>query len=113
MKKMILTAILATLSQPALAEHLEALMGHFTTQGGVHIQVASGGCTWKKQFEVNQINNDGRIRLVFNRKVVDPCRAYIPYGEILTFSFEELGLKAGDVFEIANPDIATRVSRMQ
>jgi hypothetical protein len=84
------------MTQPALADHLEPLMGHFTTQGGVPIQVTSAGCTWKKQFKIRKEIDERRIRLVLNRQVVAPCRAYISYGEILTFSFEELGLKAGD-----------------
>ncbi len=112
MKQTLLTLAISFLAFSAKADrNLEPLMGHFTTQGGVQIQVYSGGCTWKKHFEVTQEMNEGKIRLSFYRKAVDPCRAYIPYGEILTFSFEELGLKAGDVFEIANPGSATRVSR--
>ncbi len=114
MKKWIFTVLWMSVGPAAWAEPaVESLMGHFTTQGGVHIQVYSGGCTWKKQFEVKQEVSDRRVHLTFIRKAVDPCRAYIPYGEILTFSFEELGLKAGDAIEIQNPEIATQVSRMQ
>lgn len=102
-------------SVSAFAEHqsLEPLMGHFVTQGGVQIQVPSGGCTWKKHFQVTQEFKDGVHHLAFVRLQQDPCRAYIPYGEILTFSFEELGLKAGDRFMMANPEGVLRVSRMQ
>ncbi|MGZ5279942.1 MAG: hypothetical protein ACXWC9_08370 [Pseudobdellovibrionaceae bacterium] len=114
MKTLFLGIGIALMALTANADHqLEPLLGHFSTQGGIHIQVYSGGCTWKKQFEVTRENLSGRIRLSFIRKTSDPCRAYIPYGEMLTFSFEELGLKANDVFEIANPVSATRVSRMQ
>ena len=87
-------------------------MGHFSTQGGVHIQVYSGGCTYKKQFEFKtEMKGDVRV-FSFSRQAPDPCRAYLPYGEIITFSFEELGLKGGDRFDIANPNSAGRVSRM-
>jgi hypothetical protein len=112
MKNKILALAIGCASLTAKAEPvMEQLLGHFYTQGGVQIQVTSGGCTWKKHFEVTQEMSEGRILLTFMRKVQDPCRAYIPYGEILTFSFEELGLKTGDIFQIRNSEMPTRVSR--
>jgi len=112
MKKTILALALVCASLTANAEPaMELLLGHFYTQGGVQIQVASGGCTWKRHFEATQEVRDGRIYLIFTRKVPDGCRAYIPYGEILTFSFEELGLKTGDIFQIRNEEMPTRVAR--
>lgn len=111
-KKLLISILL--FSQISFADHLtlEPLIGHFSTQGGVHIQVYSGGCTYKKQFDAKvEMKGDVRV-LSFSRRIQDPCRAYLPYGEILSFSFEELGLKGGDRFEIANPRTAGRVSRM-
>lgn len=89
----------------ASAEHvLEPLMGHFTTQGGVHIQVRSGGCTSKRDFTFVREVKNGVHQVSFYRTRPDVCRAYIRYGEILTFSFEELGLKDTELFSITNAD---------
>ncbi len=104
-----ITALL--FSQISFADHVEPLMGHFSTQGGIHIQVYSGGCTYKKHFEVKvEMKGDVHV-LSFSRNKADHCKAYLPYGEILSFYFEELGLAGGDKFEIANPDSVGRVSR--
>jgi hypothetical protein len=112
MKNKVLALAIGCMSLTAKAESVvEPLMGHFVTQGGIQIQVKSGGCTWKKHFEVNRELRDGRIILTFMRKIPDPCRAYIPYGEILTFSFEELGLNTGDVYEMGNGEAPMRVAR--
>lgn len=39
----------------------------------------------------------------------DICRAKIPYGELLTYTFEELGLKSGEKFTVANPETYNQV----
>jgi hypothetical protein len=114
MIKNIFTTCLLVLSSVAFADQrYEPVIGHFVTQGGVQVQVQSGGCTYKRQFTVKQELREGVHQLAFVRLQQDPCRAYIPYGEIISFSFEELGLKAGDLFMMANPEGVMRVSRMQ
>lgn len=101
---------LATISASA-AGILEPLMGHFSTKGALNIQVRSGGCTWKKQFQVEKSRMADYTVVRFIRTREDVCRAYLPYGEIITFSFEELGLIPGEKFKIANEDSLTYVSR--
>lgn len=112
LSKLILPTLML-FSQISFASHqeLEPLMGHFSTHGGIHIQVFSAGCTYKKLFDVKvEMKGDLRV-LSFYRRTPDLCRAYLPYGEILSFSFEELGLKGGDRFEIANQGTPGHVSR--
>ncbi len=91
---------------------MEPLMGHFTTKGALNIQVRSGGCTYKKQFKIQKDLMDGYTMVTFQRTEEDPCRAYLPYGEIITFSFEEVGLEPGSKFKVGNSDSIIGVSRM-
>jgi hypothetical protein len=106
-----LFAALVLTSMANAAPESEPLMGHFTTKGAVNIQVRSGGCTYKRHFQVGKEVKDGYVEITFVRKQEDPCRAYLPYGEIITFSFEELGLRAGEKFKFGNPDSLIYVSR--
>jgi hypothetical protein len=115
MTKRFLLSILFLFS-PSLAfaePELESLMGHMTTPVGVHIQVYSGGCTWKALFQVESKKNGDLHKISFIRKKQDLCRAYLPYGQVLSFSFEELGLQNGDQVEIANPEMPTRIMRFR
>lgn len=109
---LLITSLLA--AQISLADEVrpESLMGHFSTKGAVNIQVRSGGCTWKKQFQVQKEFNGDYYTLTFIRTKEDPCRAYLPYGEIISFSFEELGFRSGDKFAVGNKDSLTQVSGM-
>lgn len=87
-------------------------MGHMVTEKGVHIQVRSGGCTEKNDFQVKiqRAESEGAPTVVsFVRINVDPCLALLPYGKILTYSFEELGLKHNDLLKIHNPNPGVRI----
>jgi hypothetical protein len=76
---------------------------------GVHIQVRSGGCTDKKSFTVVK-ENLGEVQVLnFMRVSSDLCLAMLPYGTVITYSFDELGLKAEDMIQIGNIDAAVTV----
>ncbi len=92
---------------------LEPLMGHMTASVGIQIQVYSGGCTRKEQFHAETEIQGEVHRISFVRSTQDPCRAYFPYGQILSFSFDELGLHNGDQIEIANPQMPTQIMRLR
>lgn len=87
----------------------EALFGKMVTFAGLHIQVPSHGCTDKSSFKVIRENVAGIEVLTFLRVLSDECRALHPYGVVLTYSFEELGLKAGEAFALGNVDSAVTV----
>jgi hypothetical protein len=110
MKKLWIASCLLVPSFVLAAGEAEKIKGHFTTQGSVHIQVKSNGCTFKKNFEVkSEMKGDVR-ELSFYRMKPDACRAHVPYGELLTFTFEELNLKAGEKFFVGNPEANNTVS---
>lgn len=115
MRKIFLQVISSTilmLPQSKAAPVAEALMGHFTTVGALNIQVRSGGCTLKKHFSFRKDFVGEVSKITFYRSHQDPCRARIPYGEILTFSFGELGFKAGDEIQVGNSNAAIYISQL-
>ena len=57
----------------------------------VTLRVASNGCTDKAFFEPHTRLRNGQHEVGFERIREDYCRAYLPEGEIFTWSFAELG----------------------
>ncbi len=100
---------IAQFAQAQLVPQEEPLMGSFVSRHGVHIQVRSGGCTEKNDFRFEKQVIEGRHVLSFHRLRPDLCLALFPYGKILTFTFEELGLLHNDLYSIRNPQPGIRV----
>jgi hypothetical protein len=107
-KIMVLGLLLGGIVAPIKAEEkMESLLGVRTTPEGIEFQVASGGCTAKEHFSVlvPEPRPDAiapmRLRLIRNRP--DFCEANIPYGIIIKFTYEELGLGSRTIYTIANP----------
>lgn len=61
----------------------------------VRLTVASNGCTQKSDFDVDVDRDDGRYEVHVHRKGRDDCRAFLPEGVELTWSFAELGVPPG------------------
>ncbi len=83
----------------------EVILGLVYDSTGVTFQVESDGCTDKSYFVILQLKTSpvqivlGRVRL---DDEPDDCIAYTPYGTFVKFTYEELGQKAGDKFDIGN-----------
>lgn len=93
------------------SEVSESLFGLSPGPQGLSFQVYSGGCTDKEDFQV-RILESFPMQLELIRINPDYCRAYIPYGVDITYSWEDLGLRAGDKFTVINPlRITTIVNR--
>jgi hypothetical protein len=103
MKQLLFIVIAALTGVYAHAAQVESLLGYYTDARGVHIQVNSGGCTYKKSFAVKPVTRRNAMQITFMRTHHDPCLAMFYYGQMLTFSYRELGLRPGDRFEITNP----------
>lgn len=89
----------ASFAQPSQAE---PLLGVMSSPQGISIQVHSGGCTRQDSF-APQLNRDNEItKVTFYRVVPDTCMAQLYYGTVLTYSFEELGLRPYEKFEVTN-----------
>lgn len=89
---------------------LESIYGDFYNEAGVNIQVFSGGCTNRGSFVIQKQFSNGVNLIYFYRVKPDFCKAFFKYGQIINFSFTELGLQVDDRFKVMNPRITPRVS---
>lgn len=83
------------------------LYGAEVSQGGGSPEIAiiahSNGCTQKEHFRADIDHEDGnRYRVRFERTTEDRCRAFLPEGRRMTWSFSELGLPSDARVVIAN-----------
>lgn len=68
------------------------------------VRVASNGCTKAESFDVDVDKRASEHYVVqVDRKKPDLCKAYLPDGVSLTFTFEELEIPAGALVRLANP----------
>ena len=79
----------------------EQVLGFMIDDIGISFQVETSGCTSKADFRVKLTWAEPR-HLDLIRVRPDPCDAVIPYGTRIFFSWEEMGLKLGDWWEIGN-----------
>jgi hypothetical protein len=68
----------------------------------VSIVAHSNGCTQKEDFDAKVDRNDGAYRVRFERDRADNCRALVPEGKRMTWSFRELGIPEGAQVVISN-----------
>ena len=86
---------------PAFAEHEEMLLGIRVDNAGIEFQVASGGCTDKENFRIEQ-KESLPVELKLIRTLEDLCEMNVPYGTFLRYTYKELGLNQHDRFHVAN-----------
>lgn len=80
----------------------EPLLGFMVTRQGLDFQVTSGGCTEKADFRVDLLESYP-IQLQLIRIKEDWCKALLPEGKTISFTYEELGLSERDAFSVVNP----------
>jgi len=69
----------------------------------ISIIVHSNGCTQKEHFHADiDREDDNRYRVRFERTTEDRCKAFMPEGRRITWSFSELGLPSDARVVIAN-----------
>ncbi len=85
---------------------LERLYGATVAPDGLHVQVASNGCTSEDSFDidVDRIGGPGyaRYRVRLERDTPDHCRALMADGVELFFSRQRLGLADDAVIQVVN-----------
>ena len=64
-------------------------------------RVDSNGCTSAANFEVRLVG-DRPAALTLERVRTDPCRAIVPEGVEVSWTYAELGLEAGDSVRLMN-----------
>jgi hypothetical protein len=81
---------------------LEAV-GVTAAREGLTVRLASRGCTVRADIVFRVDRSGGGTVLAFARRRLETCR----FGEAgvvdLVFSYDELGLRRGERFEVANP----------
>ncbi|MGV9006804.1 MAG: hypothetical protein ACOH1H_08725 [Brevundimonas sp.] len=70
--------------------------------GALVARVDSNGCTTAADFAVSVAEGDP-VDLTLSRTRPDLCKAIVPEGVELRWTYEELGLTSGQVVRIANP----------
>lgn len=69
----------------------------------VAFTVSSNGCTTRDFFEADVRERSGRHFVEIDRIRTDTCRALVPEGVEVSWSFAELGLADGADVELVNP----------
>lgn len=110
--KLVLALMTLTMSTSVFAGEVEQILGFTVDSQGINYQVRSGGCTNKKDFEVQSLEtNPIQLKLVRNKP--DFCEAFAPYGSTVKFTWAELGITDGSEVTIANPKAVIQVYRFQ
>jgi hypothetical protein len=105
MKKTILSVLLIGLTlnfAQARSEKIERLLGFQYGPKGMTFQVRSGGCTDKSDFNL-VLSNTHPQSVHLYRTNPRMCRASMPFGTKIHYTFKEIGLSQGEWFEIENP----------
>ena len=96
------TVTVNTLDQRASGEVLETLSRVSLGGQKLTVVVGSNGCTQTSSFEVH-IKDASPTEISLVRRQPDLCRAIVPEGVTLSWTYEELGLQAGKAVKILNP----------
>ncbi len=83
---------------------LEAVGQPRVDNGRLIVRVGSNGCTSLDSFEVQLTEaSDGYTDVVLNRRSPDVCKALVPEGVELAWTFETLGLPSDARLRLLNP----------
>jgi len=81
----------------------EVLIGFVRDDRGMVFQVYSGGCTDKDDFKIVLDNQANVTTLTLFRINPDYCKALLPFGRYITYTYEELNLRRRQPVQILNP----------
>lgn len=80
------------------------VFGADVTADTITFRVSSNGCTDKSFLEVDvDRRGSDRFDVTLDRVRVDYCKALVPDGVTVTYTFEELGLPPGADVTVRNP----------
>lgn len=85
-----------------VAEPLEAVRSVAFDGRGLTVGVDSNGCTDVSAFEL-AIQEGDPADITLTRRAPDLCKALVPDGVKVSWTYEELGLSAGQAARIRNP----------
>lgn len=85
------------------ASALEPLGSVRFETGALVVQAQSNGCTSEASFAVHIADTEGPAQISLTREAEDLCKALVPNGVELRWTYEELGLKSGETAVVQNP----------
>ena len=80
-----------------------SVYGADVTEDTITFRVRSNGCTDEDFFDVDIRRHDGHFHVELDRVRQDNCRATMPNGTLVTWTYKDLGLPPGADIRIANP----------
>ena len=98
--------LLAMSAGPVLAQAPQSLMpvyGVTVSAAGVMVRVPFSACVHKSDFTVAVLRRDPQSMVLFTPKRPHACVPTGPGHTDLSFGLDELGLKSGEAFILANP----------
>ena len=95
------TVQLASAAVDEIGEAGEAVRAARFEDGRLVVRVDSNGCTSAANFEVRLVG-EGPAALTLERVRPDPCRALVPEGVEVSWTYAELGLEAGASVRLMN-----------
>lgn len=84
------------------AEALEAVRKVDFDGQRLNVVVGSNGCTETSSFEV-KIKDGEPAELTLTRRTPDLCKALVPEGVTVSWTYAELGLERGEPVRVLNP----------
>lgn len=84
------------------SEPLETVRSVAFENGRLNVRVDSNGCTEAAGFEV-RLRGENPAELTLIRRAPDLCKALVPDGVVVSWTYEELGLAPGDAARVLNP----------
>jgi len=99
--KICLSAWLFAHSHAICALTSERILGVEITTFGVTYQVKSNGCTTKDNFRIRALNSSP-LQIELLRNKTDNCKITLALGTKISYTYAELGLKAGQKFRLTN-----------
>lgn len=84
------------------AEALEAVRKVDFDGQRLNVVVGSNGCTETSSFEI-KIKDGDPAELTLTRRTPDLCKALVPEGVTVSWTYAELGLERGEPVRVLNP----------
>ena len=107
--KLALSALVLLAATPAWPSYdippIEPVYGVSVTKAGITVRMASNGCTRKSDITTAVSTAPPRPLVLIARRHPDACKGPPGAAEIV-WSYEDLGLKPGQAFSLANPLVA-------
>jgi hypothetical protein len=100
----VLAALLAVTAGPVQAQQgLMPIYGVTVSAAGVTVRVPASACVRKSDFTVAVLRRDPQSMVLFTPKRPQGCGPVGPGHTDLTYALNDLGLKSGESFILANP----------